>query len=296
MIGGDLQRARRDPDRRVRGTDAVGPVEAASRAVRHLRRHGDGDRHVRVALDPRHVRRHHPLDRPAVHAGPARVRRVDGLHRMPADVTERGRSHRDAVGPSDAHQRVGGRPRARRSRSSRSSTTPGDRRALSRRRSSCCSALGIAARILSNQTASTTAHRETREALEERERALLETDQALERVREANETLRQSEEHLRLVFETAEDGIVELDERGVGAARERGVRRDGRPATRIDRGPAVDGASPRWSSAPTTAFARHARRAGSRRSRGPTGRCCTSSRAPRRCRPPRRGPCCSCAT
>ncbi len=75
--------------------------------------------------------------------------------------------------------------------------------------------LGIAARILSNQTASTAAHRQTSEALEERERALLETDQALERVREANETLRQSEEHLRLVFETAEDGIVELDERGV---------------------------------------------------------------------------------
>ena len=74
--------------------------------------------------------------------------------------------------------------------------------------------LGIAARILSNQTASTSAHRETRDALEERERALRETDQALERVREANETLRQSEEHLRLVFETAEDGIVELDERG----------------------------------------------------------------------------------
>ena len=75
--------------------------------------------------------------------------------------------------------------------------------------------LGIAARILSNQTASTIAHRQTREALGERERALAETDQALERVREANETLRQSEEHLRLVFETAEDGIVELDERGV---------------------------------------------------------------------------------
>ena len=74
--------------------------------------------------------------------------------------------------------------------------------------------LGIAARILSNQTASTSAHRETRDALEQKERALAETDQALERVREANETLRQSEEHLRLVFETAEDGIVELDERG----------------------------------------------------------------------------------
>ncbi|HWC71716.1 MAG TPA: ATP-binding protein [Actinomycetota bacterium] len=75
--------------------------------------------------------------------------------------------------------------------------------------------LSIAARILSNQTASTIAHRQTSEALTERERALAETDQALDRVREANETLRQSEEHLRLVFETAEDGIVELDERGV---------------------------------------------------------------------------------
>ena len=75
--------------------------------------------------------------------------------------------------------------------------------------------LGIAARILSNQTASTLAHSETSTALEEKERALAETDQALERVREANETLRQSEEHLRLVFETAEDGIVELDEHGV---------------------------------------------------------------------------------
>ncbi|MEX0651372.1 MAG: PAS domain-containing sensor histidine kinase [Actinomycetota bacterium] len=74
---------------------------------------------------------------------------------------------------------------------------------------------GIAARIVSNQTASTFAHRETRAALTEKESALAETDQALERVREANETLRQSEEHLRLVFETAEDGIVELNERGV---------------------------------------------------------------------------------
>ncbi len=75
--------------------------------------------------------------------------------------------------------------------------------------------LGIAARILSNQTASTIAHRETRSALDEKGRALAETDHALERVREANETLRRSEEHLRLVFETAEDGIVELDDAGV---------------------------------------------------------------------------------
>ncbi len=75
--------------------------------------------------------------------------------------------------------------------------------------------LGIAARILSNQSASTAAYREARDALEQKERALQETDEALERVREANETLRQSEEHLRLVFETAVDGVVELDERGV---------------------------------------------------------------------------------
>jgi PAS domain S-box-containing protein len=75
--------------------------------------------------------------------------------------------------------------------------------------------VGIAVRILSNQAASTITHREIDRALEEKERALAETDQALDRVREANETLRRSEEHLRLIFETAEDGIVELDERGV---------------------------------------------------------------------------------
>ncbi len=75
--------------------------------------------------------------------------------------------------------------------------------------------LGVAARILSNQIASTQAHRATADALAEKEAALSEADSALDRVREANETLRQSEEHLRLVFDTAVDGIVELDERGL---------------------------------------------------------------------------------
>ena len=77
--------------------------------------------------------------------------------------------------------------------------------------------LGIAmvARILTNQLASTRASQEAHAALEEKEAALREADLALERVRETNETLRQSEEHLRLVFDTAVDGIVELDHHGV---------------------------------------------------------------------------------
>jgi PAS domain S-box-containing protein len=75
--------------------------------------------------------------------------------------------------------------------------------------------IGVAARILTNQIASTQAAHATEEALREKGSALDEADQALDRVRDANETLRESEEHLRLVFETAVDGIVELDERGV---------------------------------------------------------------------------------
>ena len=75
--------------------------------------------------------------------------------------------------------------------------------------------VGVAARILSSQIASTQAHRTTADALAQKEAALHEADTALERVREANETLSQSEEHLRLVFDTAVDGIVELDERGL---------------------------------------------------------------------------------
>lgn len=75
--------------------------------------------------------------------------------------------------------------------------------------------LGVAARIVANQIASTQAQRQVRAALAEKEQALHEADQALESVRETNETLTGSEEHLQLVFDTAVDGVVELDERGV---------------------------------------------------------------------------------
>jgi PAS domain S-box-containing protein len=75
--------------------------------------------------------------------------------------------------------------------------------------------VAIAARILSNQIASSMANREVHSALDEKADALNEADLALETVRTTIETLRQSEEHLRMVFETAVDGIVELDERGV---------------------------------------------------------------------------------
>jgi signal transduction histidine kinase len=75
--------------------------------------------------------------------------------------------------------------------------------------------LGVAARIVSNQIASTHAHRTMTEALAAKDAALREADDALERVRETNETLQESEEHLRLVFDTAVDGIIELDEGGV---------------------------------------------------------------------------------
>ncbi|MBA3691444.1 MAG: PAS domain S-box protein [Actinobacteria bacterium] len=74
-------------------------------------------------------------------------------------------------------------------------------------------AVGIALRILLNQIRSTQANQEARMALRQKEAALAATDTALDRVRDTNETLRQSEEHLRLVFETAVDGIVEMDER-----------------------------------------------------------------------------------
>ncbi len=62
---------------------------------------------------------------------------------------------------------------------------------------------------------STQANDRVRAALEQKELALREADAALDRVREANETLRESEEHLRRVFETAVDGIVELDQKDV---------------------------------------------------------------------------------
>jgi PAS domain S-box-containing protein len=72
---------------------------------------------------------------------------------------------------------------------------------------------GIAARMLSNQTAVAASQLEIREALEHRETALDAADRALGRVRVANETLRRSEEHLRLIFDAAVDGLVELDAR-----------------------------------------------------------------------------------
>ncbi len=74
---------------------------------------------------------------------------------------------------------------------------------------------GVAVRILANQFRSTNANARAYQALVQKDAALAEADAALDRVREANETLRQSEEHLRLVFDTAVDGIVELDERDV---------------------------------------------------------------------------------
>jgi PAS domain S-box-containing protein len=74
--------------------------------------------------------------------------------------------------------------------------------------------LAVAARIVANQIASSQAQRDVRQALADKEAALAEADHALERVRQANETLRDSEEHLRLVFDTAVDGVVELDPDG----------------------------------------------------------------------------------
>ncbi len=75
--------------------------------------------------------------------------------------------------------------------------------------------LCVVLRIVANQIRSTQANDRVRAALEQKELALREADAALDRVREANETLRESEEHLRRVFETAVDGIVELDQKDV---------------------------------------------------------------------------------
>lgn len=73
----------------------------------------------------------------------------------------------------------------------------------------------VALRILVNQVRGTTATRDARDALDQKEVALRETDKALARLRRANETLRESEERLRTVFESAVDGIIELDHRDV---------------------------------------------------------------------------------
>jgi signal transduction histidine kinase len=129
--------------------------------------------------------------------------------------------------------------------------------------------LGVAARILSNQIASTQAHRAMTEALAEKEAALREADDALDRVREANETLRDSEEHLRLVFDTAVDGIVELDERGVvlraneafsGMVGLERVAIEGEPWTAL--AAAVAGADPGFGSLPTGGQAQITRQEG----------------------------------
>jgi PAS domain S-box-containing protein len=72
-------------------------------------------------------------------------------------------------------------------------------------------AAAIALRILVNQVRGTQSQRAVHEALDQKEIALRETDKALARLQRANETLRESEERLRTVFESAVDGIVELD-------------------------------------------------------------------------------------
>jgi PAS domain S-box-containing protein len=76
-------------------------------------------------------------------------------------------------------------------------------------------AIVVAVRIIANQITVTQATESVRRALEQKESALADTDAALDRERESAETLKRSEEHLRLVFDTAVDGIVELDENDV---------------------------------------------------------------------------------
>jgi PAS domain S-box-containing protein len=72
-------------------------------------------------------------------------------------------------------------------------------------------AAAVALRILVNQVRGTQSQRAVHDALDQKEAALRETDLALSRLQRANETLRESEERLRTVFESAVDGIVELD-------------------------------------------------------------------------------------
>ncbi len=76
-------------------------------------------------------------------------------------------------------------------------------------------ALAVAARVLVSLVRNTNAQRAAQEALADKEQALRETDQALVRLQRANETLRESQERLGTVFDSAVDGIVELDHRGV---------------------------------------------------------------------------------
>jgi PAS domain S-box-containing protein len=72
-------------------------------------------------------------------------------------------------------------------------------------------AAAVALRILVNQVRGTQSQKAVHDALDQKEVALRETDKALARLQRANETLRESEERLRTVFESAVDGIVELD-------------------------------------------------------------------------------------
>jgi PAS domain S-box-containing protein len=72
-------------------------------------------------------------------------------------------------------------------------------------------AAAVALRILVNQVRGAQAQNAVHDALDQKEVALRETDKALSRLQRANETLRESEERLRTVFESAVDGIVELD-------------------------------------------------------------------------------------
>ncbi len=76
-------------------------------------------------------------------------------------------------------------------------------------------AAAVALRILVNQVRGAQAQRAVHDALDQKEIALRETDKALARLQRANETLRESEERLRTVFESAVDGIIELDHKDV---------------------------------------------------------------------------------
>jgi PAS domain S-box-containing protein len=76
-------------------------------------------------------------------------------------------------------------------------------------------AASLGARIVINQLASSRARRRAQEALAAKDDALMEADLALVQLRKAHQTLTASEERLRLMFETAVDGIVELDARDV---------------------------------------------------------------------------------
>jgi len=76
-------------------------------------------------------------------------------------------------------------------------------------------ATAVAARILVNQVRSRRANEAARRALGDKDAALDEAAEAMVRLRDAMDAVAQSEERLRLLFDTAVDGIVEIDGRGV---------------------------------------------------------------------------------